>query len=150
MNSRFGRPLEHIFLRANESLADLTPDYWSDFLRKAEAQKPPAADGLVVQSSTADPVYRVGNGVKAPKAVFQPDPAYSEAARAAKFQGTVVLSAVVGADGAVRAVRIQRPIGMGLDEQAVAVVKTWRFEPALRDGVPVAVQINVEVNFRLY
>jgi len=45
---------------------------------------------------------------------------------------------------------VQRSVGMGLDEKAVEAVRTWRFEPAHKDGQPVAVQVNVEVNFRLY
>jgi hypothetical protein len=53
----------------------------------------------------------------------------------AKYQGTVVIS---------------RSLGMGLDEKALAAVRQWKFEPALKDGRPVPVQINVEVNFRLY
>jgi len=57
---------------------------------------------------------------------------------------------VVGADGIPRDIRIAKPAGMGLDEQAVKAVQRWRFDPAKKDGNPVAVQINVEVNFRLY
>jgi protein TonB len=45
---------------------------------------------------------------------------------------------------------VQRTLGLGLDEKAIEAVKTWRFDPALKDGKPVAVQINVEVSFRLY
>ena len=36
---------------------------------------------------------------------------------------------------------------MGLDEKAIAAVSQWKFEPALKDGRPVPVQINVEVKF---
>jgi TonB family protein len=46
--------------------------------------------------------------------------------------------------------RVQRSLGMGLDDKALEAVRTWRFEPALKDGRPVAVQVNIEVNFRLY
>jgi TonB family protein len=94
--------------------------------------------------------YRVGGGVSAPRALFAPDPEYSEEARKAKYQGTVVLWVVVGPDGRVQNLRVQRTLGMGLDQKAVEAVKQWRFEPARKDGQPVAVQINVEVNFRLY
>lgn len=94
--------------------------------------------------------YRVGGGVSAPRAIYQPDPEYSEEARKAKWQGTVILWVVVGPDGRVRDVRIQRSLGMGLDEKAIEAVKTWKFEPAKKDGQPVAVQVNIEVNFRLY
>jgi len=95
-------------------------------------------------------LYRVGGGVSAPRAVFAPDPEYSEEARKAKFQGTVSLWMIVGADGRPRDLRIMRSLGMGLDEKAIEAVRTWRFDPALKDGRPVAVQIAVEVSFRLY
>ncbi len=99
---------------------------------------------------TGGGAFRVGGGVSAPKVIFQPDPEYSEEARKAKFQGTCVLWLVVGPDGRPRDIRVQRTLGLGLDEKAIEAVKTWRFEPALKDGKPVAVQISVEVSFRLY
>ena len=95
-------------------------------------------------------VYRVGGGVRAPRALYAPDPEYSDEARKAKYQGTVVLWVVVGSDGRPREVRAARPLGMGLDEKAIEAVRTWRFAPAMRDGHPVAVEVNIEVNFRLY
>ena len=95
-------------------------------------------------------VYRVGGGVSAPRALYAPDPDYSEEARRAKYQGTVVLWLVVGSDGRPRDAKISRSLGMGLDEKALEAVRRWKFEPALKDGKPVAVQINVEMNFRLY
>jgi len=94
--------------------------------------------------------YRVGGGVSAPRILYSPDPEYSEEARKAKYQGTVVLWVVVGPDGRPRDIRVQRSLGLGLDEKAMEAVRTWKFEPARKDGQPVAVQINVEVNFRLY
>jgi periplasmic protein TonB len=94
--------------------------------------------------------YRVGGGVSAPKVVYDPDPEYSEEARKAKFQGTVVLWLVVSPDGKPQQIRVTRALGMGLDEKAIEAVRQWRFEPAKKDGQPVPVQINVEVNFRLY
>ncbi len=94
--------------------------------------------------------YRVGGGVSAPRAIYSPDPEYSEEARKAKYQGTVVLWVVVGTDGRVHDVKIARSLGMGLDEKAIESVRTWRFEPSRMNGQPVPVQVNVEVNFRLY
>jgi periplasmic protein TonB len=99
---------------------------------------------------TGGGVFRVGGGVSAPKAVYSPDPEYSEEARKAKYQGTCVLWLVVGPDGRPRDIRVSRTLGLGLDEKAIEAVRTWRFEPAMKDGRPVAVQINVEVSFRLY
>ncbi len=95
-------------------------------------------------------VFRVGGGVSAPRPISTPDPEYSEEARKAKYQGTCVLWLIVGPDGRPRDIRIARSLGLGLDEKAIEAVKRWMFEPALKDGRPVAVQINVEVSFRLY
>ena len=95
-------------------------------------------------------VFRVGGGVSAPRPVFTPDPEYSEEARKAKYQGTCVLWLVVGPDGKPRDIKVARTLGLGLDEKAIEAVKQWKFEPAMKDGKPVAVQINVEVSFRLY
>jgi TonB family protein len=95
-------------------------------------------------------VFRVGGGVSAPRVLENPSPDYSEEARKAKYQGTVVLWLIVGSDGRPRDVRVARSLGMGLDQKAIEAVKQWRFQPALKDGSPVAVQINVEVNFHLY
>lgn len=95
-------------------------------------------------------VYRVGGGVSAPRPIYAPDPEFSDEARKAKYQGTVVLWIVVGADGRTHDIRIQRSLGMGLDEKAIDAVRQWKFEPARKDGYPVAVQVNIEVIFRLY
>lgn len=99
---------------------------------------------------TGGGVFRVGGGVSAPRAIYSPDPEYSEEARKAKYQGVCVLWLVVGADGRPQQVRVTRSLGLGLDEKAIEAVKTWKFEPAQKDGHPVSVQINVEVSFRLY
>ena len=95
-------------------------------------------------------VFRVGGGVSAPKVIYQPDPEYSEEARKAKYQGVCVLSLIVGPDGKPRDVKVARSLGLGLDEKAIEAVNQWKFDPAQKDGRPVAVAINVEVTFRLY
>ena len=94
--------------------------------------------------------YMPGGGVSAPRAVFAPDPEFSEEARKARHQGTVSLWAVITPDGRAVDIRVARSLGMGLDEKAVEAVKKWRFEPAKRNGQPVAAQVNIEVNFHLY
>ena len=86
---------------------------------------------------TGGGVFRVGGGVSAPRVVFQPDPEYSEEARKAKYQGVCVLWLIVGPDGKPRDIKVARTLGLGLDEKAIEAVKTWRFEPAMKDGKPV-------------
>ena len=99
---------------------------------------------------TGGGVFKVGGGVSDPKVIYQPYPEYSEEARKAKFQGTCVLWLIVGPDGKPRDVQVRRTLGLGLDEKAMEAVRNWRFEPAYKDGKPVAAQISVEVSFRLY
>ncbi len=94
--------------------------------------------------------YTIGGGVSAPRLIYAPEPEFSEEARRTKYQGTVVLWLVVGPDGRTRDIRILQSLGMGLDEKAIDALRHWRFEPGRKDGVPVAVQVNVEVNFHLY
>lgn len=95
-------------------------------------------------------VFKVGGGISAPQAISTPDPEYTEEARRAKTQGTCILWLIVDAEGHPRDIRVVRGLGFGLDTKAIEAVKQWRFEPALKDGKPVNVQISVEVGFRLY
>jgi periplasmic protein TonB len=96
-------------------------------------------------------IFRPGRGgVTQPRPIYDPDPDYSDAARKAKYQGSVLLWLVVGPEGRPHNIRIQRSLGMGLDEKALATVSTWRFQPGTLDGQPVSVEVNVEVTFRLY
>jgi protein TonB len=95
-------------------------------------------------------VYRVGGGISAPTAISSPDPDYTEEARRAKKQGTCVLWLIVDSAGHPRDIRVVRGLGFGLDAKALEAVKQWRFQPALKDGKPVDVQISVEVEFHLY
>jgi protein TonB len=95
-------------------------------------------------------LFHVGGGVSAPRPIYDPDPEYSEEARRAKYQGKVLLWVIVGPDGRPHDIRVQRSLGMGLDEKAIEAVRQWKFEPSMKEGHPVAVQVNIEVSFRLY
>jgi len=95
-------------------------------------------------------VFKVGGGISAPQAIATPDPEYTEEARNAKTQGTVILWLIVDDQGKPRDIRIVRGLGFGLDARAIDAVKQWKFEPAMKDGHPVNVQISVEVGFKLY
>jgi protein TonB len=100
---------------------------------------------------TGNGPYRPGfNGVGYPTCVYCPDATYSEEARKAKYQGLVLLQVIVSADGRASHIEVVRGPGLGLEEQAVAVVRTWRFKPALGPNqVPVPTRIAIEVQFRL-
>ncbi len=93
--------------------------------------------------------YKIGGGVSAPTLLYKVEPEYSEEARKAKFQGTVVLFVVVDENGKARDIKVIRPLGLGLDQKAIEAVEKWKFAPGKKDGKPVAVQATIEVNFRL-
>jgi len=82
--------------------------------------------------------------------VQTPLPEFSEKARKAKYQTTALMTIVVDKSGNVTRIIIDRAAGMDLDDRAVERVKTWRFEPATRDGQRVAVEMPIEVSFNLY
>jgi len=94
-------------------------------------------------------VFRVGGGVTAPALLFKVEPEYSEEARKAKYQGTVVLYVEVDPSGKARNLRVVRSLGLGLDEKAIEAVNKWKFRPGFKDGKPVTVAATIEVNFRL-
>jgi len=94
------------------------------------------------------PVFHPGTDVQAPFVVAKAKPEYTEEARLAKLEGSVLLSLVVAADGHPRDIQVARPLGLGLDESAVENVRAWKFRPGTRSGTPVDVLVNEEVFFR--
>lgn len=95
-------------------------------------------------------VMRPGGGVSAPQVIFSVDPEFSDEARRAKYQGICLVALIVDAQGNPQRVHVVRPLGMGLDEKAVEAVRQYKFKPAYYQGHPVAVEVNIEVNFRIY
>ncbi|HEX4064645.1 MAG TPA: energy transducer TonB [Acidobacteriaceae bacterium] len=95
-------------------------------------------------------VYHVGGGVSNPTLIYAPDPEFSDEARRAKYQGVCVVGLIVDAQGNPQRVHIVRPLGMGLDEKAMEAVKQYKFKPAIFKGKPVPVEVDIEVNFRIY
>lgn len=99
---------------------------------------------------TGGQAYRLSARVIPPKAIYDPEPEYSEEARKVKHEGMVVLSLVIDEQGRPKDIHVARSLGMGLDEKAIEAVRKWKFAPGTKDGIPVAVEVNVEVNFRLF
>lgn len=115
-----------------------------------------------IQSNTFKSV--AGNGVSPPEAVKTPQPkieaqvsksssqpSEAVASSASKTrQGTVVLSAVVTSNGDMEQVRVIRSSSPETNEEAIKAVRSWKFKPGRKNGLPVPVAINVEVDFHLY
>jgi TonB family protein len=117
----------------------------------AQHALPPSISGIASNFGgiAGGPVYMVGGGVTAPRPLKAPDPHYSKEGVKKKIQGTVVLWVVIGVDGVPKDIRVARTLGYGFDEEAIKAMRQWRFQPATKDGQPVAVQINVEMHFRM-
>jgi|CZKJ01.1.fsa_nt_gi TonB family protein len=93
-------------------------------------------------------LFQLRDGVTFPKVLYKTDPEYSKDARKDKLEGYVELGLVVGPDGKPRSLWVVRPLGEGLDENAIDAVKRWIFTPATKEGKPVPILINLAIGFR--
>jgi TonB family protein len=159
-DSLYKRALE---IEPDSTDAATTMELYAQFLERqgredeANAMKDRAA--TLRKSKTAQPaslrqgvnasVHRVGNGVTPPSLVSKVEPEYTDEARIAKYQGTVVLYAEISPEGAAHNLRIMRGLGLGLDEKAIDAINQWKFKPGIKDGTPVTVAATIEVNYRL-
>ena len=160
--------LHRIFAFNKKDVLDSVPELWRSYLnesipplpvkeqRASDAPKnQPEEPPQLVQRGDPKAGHRVpyinpAGGVFPPQPVFTPAPEFPDRASREHFDGIVVLAAVVNKEGRVENIRLLRPVGMGLEEAAVAVVQTWRFKPTTRDGEPVAVEMNLEVAFNKF
>jgi periplasmic protein TonB len=101
---------------------------------------------------TGGGVFNAGEGgYGIPSCVYCPNAQFSDEAVKAKYQGTVLLIAIITADGKAIDIQVLQGLGLGLDEKAKEAVRTWRFKPALGpDGKPAKVRQTIEVTFHLY
>ncbi len=105
---------------------------------------------LMTTVSFAEKIYRIGPGIVPPKVLEKTtEPQYTEEARAAKLEGQVALTMVVGIDERAHDIKVTKSLDPGLDSSAIASIKTWRFQPGTKNGKPVPVRANIAVNFRL-
>jgi TonB family protein len=103
---------------------------------------------LSVVQNDEEAVYKIGGEISAPVLLSKVEPDYSQDARAAKYQGSVLLYAEVGVDGSAHNIRVSRGLGLGLNEKAIQAIRR-KFKPAGKAGQPVRVGVSIEVNFRL-
>ena len=120
-------------------------------VRETVPQTQSSGSAVDSASSVAPGIARAGvGGVTQPRCTYCPNPSYSEDARAARVQGSVILRVIVNATGQVEKVVAVRGPGHGLEQQAAEAVNDWRFTPATGpDGKPVGCVVMIEVTFRL-
>ncbi len=112
--------------------------------------KPFASLPPITSTASGESIYFAGvDGVSMPKCTYMPNPSSEEAT---KFQlsGAILVDTVINSEGKVENVRIVRGLPDGLNDRTIATLKTWRCNPALKDGkaVPTRVQMEVHFNFR--
>jgi TonB family protein len=155
-NGDFTAALNAIF---TETIGDLAlPECWQQYVRKhLSPATESATDGSALpgdahasQSPESAGLRKIGGAVTAPRLLTSGEPQFSPAARAMKYQGSVLISMIVGQDGVPAHVQVLRPAGLGLDERAVAAVSRYTFDPAMQGEHPVPVMLNVEVNFQIF
>lgn len=111
----------------------------------AAAQSPPD-----IFSPSYVPPKSKPREISVPKLVYSVDPQYPAHGPKGKFSGIAVVALLVGTDGKPEQVHVVKSLGPGFDKAAVAAVAQYRFKPALKNGTPVPVKVNVEVSFRRY
>jgi TonB family protein len=97
---------------------------------------------------TARGVYKIGGDVSAPVLIHSVEPQYPDNIDETTVTGTVQVTIWVDKNGNPSHVRVTRGLGMGLDEKAIVAVHQYRYKPAMKDGKPVMVELNVEVKFQ--
>jgi TonB family protein len=160
----YGRALDAIFTNGLAELVSSMPLYWKAYAAKnfipsdssttpaaptASAPTPPTPDQRSDGSTDASP-RRIGGGVKPPKLLRGKEPEFTDAARGVKYSGVALINFWLQPDGTVSHLSLVHPLGMGLDEHALAAVQKYTFSPATMNDKPVLVELNVEVNFQIF
>jgi TonB family protein len=120
----------------------ITVNYQLDDDADSQSQNDESATGVVPK--------KIGGGVSRPVLIYSVQPEFSEQAKKDKVGGTVIIRLWVDEQGRPEHVRVLRGVGNGLDEKAVEAVKQYKFKPAMEDGKPVLVELNTEVNFKIF
>jgi TonB family protein len=100
---------------------------------------------------TGGGIYRPGNGVAGPRAIYAAKPRYTSDAMRARLQGSVLVECVVQVSGVCTNTRVLRSLDpvFGLDQEALKAAEEWRFVPGTRLGLPVPVIVTIELDFVL-
>jgi len=155
----FDQPLTAIFAPDLASLVPSMPSYWQDYAQKnllaptvgdaTDQNAKPGSGSSKAAAVDAEKPFHIGGSVTKPVVVHMEDPQFSAASRALKYSGNVQVFLWILPDGSTSHLRIVKPAGLGLDEQALLAVSKYKFKPATKDGEPVKVDLYVDVKFQL-
>jgi TonB family protein len=143
--------IRNVLILDRSNWNSVIPEYWHAYLdHSPNPNSAPDSEGVVRVLSDGTKVYKAGGAVSQATATYSPDPEYTEPARQARYQGTAVYQLIVDTDGRPRDIQIKKPLGFGLDDNGAGVIRQWKFVPAMREGKPVCVAVNVEVSWALW
>jgi len=124
--------------------------FWSVVLLLGQSVPTQNEQSSVPDSENEKPQVPGRNGVSLPVCSYMPTPPYTKEARAAKFEGNVLVEGVVGLDGKITNVRVLKSPGLGMDESVINTLKKWKCKPAKdRDGKPVPTIVPFQITFHL-
>lgn len=126
----------------DDRLIAAMPDYWKLYYQasKAHSNFKPTEPGVFLESDV-DQKAKLLSNIEAPS---------NEFAQTSGVAGMALYHAVIGADGKPEQIVVGRPIGFGLDENAVETIRKANFQPAMKDGKPVPVMLDLLVQFRIF
>lgn len=136
--------LNSVFFAPGEKLFDAVPEYWRWYFAKNEGLLEPFYN-------RAETVYDIKSPeVTHPHVITHPNPEFTEEARNLKADGSVEISCVIDRDGNPTEMEVTKPAGLGLDDKAVATVRTWKFEPGRKGSEPIAFKSTIDVTFHIF
>jgi len=135
-----------VFLKSDELLEDFVPPYWKKTIQSGFNAEQAMRD--MTQTRQAEAKEQTQKRISFPQLKYRLTPEYTEEARKARVEGTVALEGIIDEDGILKVTNIVKPLGAGLDDRTIETVeKTWKFSPAMRDGIPVPYDACIEVHF---
>jgi len=135
--------LDHIFAQGlDERMMAAMPDFWKLYYEAVDNKSDyRPSDPNILRQSMVDQKARLETNF---------EPASNQFAQDYGVAGMSLYHVVIGADGKPSEIAVARPIGFGLDESAVASIRKAQFDPAIKDGKPVPVMLDLVVQFRIY
>jgi TonB family protein len=153
----FGKAIDAIFAPNLDSLAPTVPSYWQPYFAKHLSIVSGATTAGSTERRETPPAgkdeakpFHIAGAMTRPVVLRSVDPEFSETARLSKVSGNVEIYLWVMQDGSTSHLTIVKPMGLGLDEKAIEAVSKYQFKPATKDGVPVKVDLYIDVNFQIF
>ncbi len=138
--------LDAIFASALEDLIPDLPSYWQPYASQIILHRSPAE----LSSFAVHRPPSFGGEITEPVIAKSVEPEFNAYAKSMLYQGKVRIQFELGKDARPSNFVVVHPLGLGLDEAAIAAIKQYVFAPSTLHGRPVAVTLTIEANFQIY